>query len=207
MSKEEQEVQESQEVVQEPASEATEQAPEDSKPDKTVPLAAYEAERKKRQEIESQNKALQDYLARNHPQKEAEPEPDPDEWVSRREMVSSQQQLVERVYLDSNPEKIREINLYLDTILEQKPWLRQAINSSGNRLATAHEVVQDYKHMVLGKKEKAEEAKRMVENAKKPGSPLSMAKTASGSNSEYLLSLRGSPDFKKYRKELLKGKR
>lgn len=193
---------------QEAASESVEVTETVQPEEKTVPLAAYEAERKKRQEIENHNRALQDFVARS--QKDSQPKeqmPDPDEWISRREMLEAQQRAVEKMYADSNPEKLKEINTYLDTILEQKPWLREAISSSGNRLATAHEVVQDYKHVVLGKKEKAEEAKRMVQNANKPGSPLSMAKTAGGSNSEYLLSLRGSPDFKKYRQEMLKGKR
>jgi hypothetical protein len=178
--------------------------------EKMVPLAALEAERRKRQELEAQNRAYQDFLLKQKEAQEQKPQDD-DEWVSRREVKQekqlTKQEILEEVFRDSNPEKIQEINTYLEQIVERKPWLAETIAKAPNRYARAYEIVQDYKHLLVQQKQNAAEAKKIVENAKKPGSPIAVGKTGTQSQSDFLLSIRGTPDFKKYRQEVMQGKR
>ena len=202
-----------QEAAAKPVSEvSTEHIPnqtqeaEDSQ-DATVPRSAYLAERRKRQEHEEKNRLYEEYLLKMQAQQQPPvQEKDPDEWLTRREVYEREKLLMDHMYKQSNPEKVEEINLYLEAIAKQKPWVRQAIASSETKYATAYDIVQDYKYLVTGKKDKTEEAQKIVQNAQKPGSPTAIAKSAQGSKSDYLLGIRGTPEFKKYRQDLRKGR-
>jgi hypothetical protein len=187
---------------------------------RTVPLEALEAERRKRQDLEAQNRALQEFMMKSKAPEKAEDNPeDEDEFITKAEMkrrlekvsFAQKREVLEEAFCDSNPEAVRLVNQHLEEIIKRKPWLAQTIDSAPNRYARAYEIVQDY----MPKDEKVApaskfsrpqaEAKRIVENAQKPGNPATIAKGAQGSNLDYLKSIQGKPEFREYRKKMLTG--
>lgn len=197
-----------------------------SSPDGTnerqVPLAALEAERSKRQEWEAQNRALQDYANSlkaqvEQLQQKAAPDDSGEDLVNKRdlkqfretlskeELAKMKREIAEDTFKEANPEAIKKINAHLNEILERKPWLAASIEQSTNRYSRAFEIVQDYMPAMAAKNNAAEDAKRIVENAKKPGSPTTVGKSANLSGSDSLLGMRGKKEFREYRTKLLQG--
>jgi hypothetical protein len=180
---------------------------------KMVPLAALQAERRKRQELETRNKVYEDLMSKQSPSREPEEdEEDPEALVTRssfrEEKALTKREILEQVYQDMNPEAVQKINTYLKPILDKKPWLAATLDNAVNRLARANEIVNDYLHLVEEKpKSKAaiSDAKRIVENANKPRSPTEMGKSAQPSGTEYLKSIQGKKEFREYRQKLLRG--
>lgn len=179
---------------------------------KTVPLAALEAERKKRQEAEAQNRLYQDYVERMKADTQVEePEEDAEELLNRGQFKQEQQaakrEIREEVYKDMNPKAMEQIKQYLNTILEKKPWLSDSIKNSDNRYARAFEIVEDYKHLVDAKPtfRTGNEGARIVQNANKPGSPTQVAKASPTSGQAYLKSIQGKPEFREYRQRVMRG--
>lgn len=177
-----------------------------------VPLAALQAERRKRQEYEARTKVYEDLLAKkNAPTEEAEEE-DPEALLTkssfREEKALTKREILEQVYQDMNPGAVQKINTYLKPILDKKPWLAATIDSAVNRLARANEIVEDYMHLVEEKpKAKAQvaDARRIVENSQKPRSPVEVGKSAQPSGTEYLKSIQGKKEFREYRQKVLQG--
>lgn len=182
-----------------------------------VPLEALQAERKKRQEIESNfhaYKELVERLDREKAQKQ-EPEEDEEELVSKRDLKAFQKNLTteqfaalkrdiaEETYKESNPQAIKEINTHLKQILEQKPWLADTIEKATNRYARAYEIVNDYRSLVTTQNVQKKQAEKIIDNAKKPGNPASTAKASQLSGADYLKSIAGTGEFRDYRKKLL----
>lgn len=194
----EEEVQEPVSEVQEESAQEVETEQEEVKEEKMVPLSALQAERKKRQQYEA-------WIAEQ--QKKAEQPEDDDEWLSRgdyrTEKTLTKREILEEMYCDSHPERIEEINTYLEQIVQRKPWLGDSVATASNRYARAWEIVQDYKNLITGQQKRSSDAKKMVENAKKPGSPAAISKTGSGTQADFLMSMRGKKEFREYRKELL----
>jgi len=177
-----------------------------------VPLAALQAERRKRQEFETRNKIYEEMMAK----KNIEPEEveDPEALVTkgsfREEKALTKREILEQVYQDMNPEAVQKIELYLKPILDKKPWLAASLDTALNRLARANEIVDDYMHLVDGKPrvtktEASNEARRIVENANKPRSPIEVGKSAQPSGTEYLKSIQGKKEFREYRAKMLRG--
>lgn len=194
------------------ADEQVEQTPQQ------VPLEALQAERKKRQELESNFHAYKELVKRLDEQKaqaKQEPEEDEEELVSRRDLKAFQQNLTteqffalkreiaEETFKESNPQAIKEINTSLKQILEQKPWLADTIEKATNRYARAYEIVQDYQPLVGAKNAQKKEAQKVIDNAKKPGSPAATAKPSQLTGADYMKSIAGTNDFREYRKKLL----
>lgn len=193
-------------------------------PERQVPLKALEAERKKRQEIEAQNRVLQDYALRFQQmqeqmqnQKTPVPEEDETDLVNKRdlkqfrehftkeEFALMKREIAEETFKEVNPEAIRQINTHLKEIIERKPWLAESIDNAPNRYARAYEIVKDFAPTLAAKKNVEQEAKRIVENAKKPGSPTAVGKAANLSQVDFLKSIAGKKEFNEYRKQLLQG--
>ena len=190
-----------------------------AEPQRTVPLEALEAERRKRQDLEAQNRALQELMTKSKAPEKVEEEDDEDEFITKAEMkkrldkvtFAQKREMLEEAFCDSKPEAVELINAHLEQIIKRKPWLAQTIESAPNRYARAYEIVQDY----MPKDEKSApaskfsrpqaEAKRIVENAQKPGNPATIAKAANGSNLDYLKSIQGKPEFREYRRKMLAG--
>lgn len=189
-------------------------------PVRQVPLAALEAERQKRQEIEAQNRLLQDYVNRQQ-QEAARRAPEVDatdddlvnkrdlkqfhEKMSKEEFAQMRREIAEETFKEVNPAAIRDINTHLKEILERKPWLAQSIESAPNRYARAYEIVQDYAPVTAAKAAVKNDAQRIVENSKKPGSPVIAGKAANMSNQEYLKSIGGTKEFREYRQKVRQG--
>ena len=189
-------------------------------PQRTVPLEALEAERRKRQDLEAQNRALQELMTKSKaPAKEEEQDDDDEEFITKAEMkqrlnkitFTQKREMLEEAYCDSKPEAVELINQHLEGIIKRKPWLAQTIESAPNRYARAYEIVQDYmprdeKSAPASKFSRPQaEAKKIVENAQKPGNPATIAKAANGSNMDYLKSIQGKPEFREYRRKMLAG--
>lgn len=178
-----------------------------------VPLAALQAERKKRQEFEARTKVYEDLMNRlptNQPEEKEEEDPEAliTKGAFKQEKALTKREILEQVYQDMNPEAVQKINTYLKPILDKKPWLAATLDNAVNRLARANEIVDDYLHLVTDKPKSnatANDAKRIVENANKPRSPTEIGKSAQPSGTEYLKSIQGKKEFREYRQKLLRG--
>jgi hypothetical protein len=184
---------------------------------RTVPLEALEAERRKRQDVEAQNRALQELMVKSKANiAPEEPEEDDEEFITKAEMkkrldkttFANKREFLEEAFCDSKPDAVALIEAHLPEIIKRKPWLTQTIESAPNRYARAYEIVQDYMpHDQVAPASKfirpQAEAKRIVENSQKPGNPATIAKTSNGSNADYLKSIQGKPEFRDYRRKML----
>lgn len=176
---------------------------------KMVPLAALQAERKKRQEAETRTRVYEEIMAKKDvPEEPEDPEALVTKGIFKEEKALTKREILEQVYQDMNPEAVQKINTYLKPILDKKPWLAASLDSAINRLARANEIVDDYMHLVAEKplaKSAANEAKRIVENSQKPRSPSEVGKSAQPSGTEYLKSIQGKKEFREYRQKVLRG--
>lgn len=182
---------------------------------KMVPLAALEAERRKRQESEAKAQLYQEYLMRAKEEKQVEPEEDedPNALVEKKVLLettaSTKRDILETLYQDMNPEAVQKINKYLKPILDKKPWLAASVDSALNRYARAYEIVQDYIHLVeekpIVRQSNNTDGKRIIDNANKPRSPTTVGKSAQPGGMDYLRSIQGKKEFREYRQKVLQG--
>ena len=179
---------------------------------KMVPLAALQAERRKRQEYETRTRVYEDILSKNNVQNEVEEE-DPEALLTKssfkEEKALTKREILEQVYQDMNPGAVQKIETYLKPILDKKPWLASTVDNALNRLARANEIIDDYMHL-LDEKPKVKvnsssDAQRIVENSQKPRSPVEVGKSAQPSGTEFLKSIQGKKEFREYRQKLLRG--
>lgn len=196
------------------ASEQADVVQEDSAQEeqKMVPLAALQAERRKRQEYETRTKVYEDLLAQKNVPEEVEKD-DPEALLTKstfqEEKALTKREILEQVYQDMNPTAVQKINTYLKPILDKKPWLAATLDTAVNRLARANEIVDDYMHLVEEKpkikSQAVSDAQRIVENAQKPRSPVEIGKSAQPTGTEYLKSIQGKKEFREYREKVLRG--
>ncbi len=196
------------------ASEQPEVIQEDSAQEeqKMVPLAALQAERRKRQEFETRTKVYEDLLAKKDVPEEVEQE-DPEALLTKssfqQEKALTKREILEQVYQDMNPQAVQKINTYLKPILDKKPWLAATLDTAVNRLARANEIIDDYLHLVEEKPKvkspAVSDAQRIVENSQKPRSPVEIGKSAQPTGTEYLKSIQGKKEFREYREKVLRG--
>jgi hypothetical protein len=134
---------------EQPEIEAVETAPEP----RTVPLEALEAERRKRQDVEAQNRALQEFMLKSKaPEPQDSHEDDEDDFITKAEMkkrlqttsFAQKREFLEEAFCDSKPDAVALIEANLPEIIKRKPWLAQTIESAPNRYARAYEIVNDY---------------------------------------------------------------
>jgi hypothetical protein len=188
--------------------------------ERQVPLSALEAERQKRQEREEENRYLRELALQQKAQLEARQrdessKDDGDEdlvnkrdlkqfkdRLSKEDFAQMKRDISEEAFKDANPEAIKQINMHLKEIIDRKPWLAQSIESAPNRYSRAYEIVQDYAPAAAAKQSKADDAKRIVDNSKKPGNPVAMGKSANMSQGDYMRSLRGKKEWSQERKAI-----
>lgn len=177
---------------------------------KMVPLAALQAERRKRQELEARAQIYQEMMQAK--QQEPEEEEDPNALVEKHVLkettATTKREILETLYQDMNPKAVQEINKYLKPILDKKPWLAASVDTAQNRYARAYEIVQDYMHLVEEKppaRSGMSDGQRIIQNAKKPGSPVDIGKSARPEGIEYLKSIQGKKEFREYRQKVLRG--
>lgn len=196
-------------------SEQVEVESQEQQEQKMVPLAALQAERRKRQDLEARAQVYEEILRNNSnkPQQEVEEE-DPSGLVEKQHLrettAHTKRDILETLYQDMNPEAVQKINKYLKPILEKKPWLATSVDTAQNRYARAYEIVQDYLHLVEEKPitrlpNNNNDGRRIVENAQKPRSPVEVGKSARPEGVEYLKSIQGKSEFREYRQKVLRG--
>lgn len=95
-----------------------------------VPLEALEAERNKRQDLEAQNRALQDFMLKSKPAEKPEEDLDDDEdFITKAEMkrrlekatFSNKREVLEEAFCQSRPDAVDMINENLEQIIKQYP--------------------------------------------------------------------------------------
>ena len=169
------------------------------------------AERRKRQELEAQNKYLQQYQQMASQYQSKEPEDDEDEYTKEIKQYTQQQiqqnlqSALEKQYLDANPNILEQdpltgktwIEAKLEPILAKKPYLSSVISQAENRYARAMEIIDDY----TPKSSDNEVRKKLDENGNKPGNPAGVAKGAGVSKLESLRSM-SRKEFSEYRAQL-----
>lgn len=175
-----------------------------------VPLAALEAERRKRQDVEMRNRFLEEQ--RNNKPEPIEEEDDSTELVEKGYLKeysqANKREILEQLYLDMNPKAEKEIEENLRQILELRPWLKDSIEHSPNRYARAYQVIQDYKHLIGNQKQSAErvqDVEKLIENSRKPRSPMESGKSAQHSQMDFLKSIQGKKEFREYRDKVRRG--
>jgi len=189
---------------------------------KTVPLSAMIATRKKAQEAdnralaaEAKAQMLEAYVNKlqGTMKQEVEEEDDPRAIVERKDLrettAHTKRDILETLYQDMNPEAVQKINKYLKPILEKKPWLASSVDTAQNRYARAYEIVQDYLHLVeekpVTRQSSNQDGRRIIENSQKPRSPAEVGKSARPEGVEYLKSIQGKKEFREYRQKVLRG--
>ncbi len=187
---------------------------EENQEQKMVPLAALQAERRKRQDLEARAQVYEELIRTSKEVKqEPEEDEDPNSLVEKKHLhesnASTKREILETLYQDMNPEAVQKINKYLKPILEKKPWLAASVDSAQNRYSRAYEIVQDYIHLVeekpLMRQSSNVDGQRIVQNAQKPRSPVEIGKSARPEGMEYLKSIQGKKEFRDYRQKVLRG--
>lgn len=183
-----------------------------SEDQKMVPLTALQETRRKLQEANEEKRLLREHLDRlKAPSPEPEEPEDENELLNRgefrQEQALSKREIREEVFKDMNPKAMEKIKQFLNPILEKKPWLADTIKNSENRYARASEIIDDYMHLVNPKSSisTSKDGTRIVHNMQKPASPVTLAKSASPNNMEYLRSIQGKKEFREYRDKVRRG--
>lgn len=186
---------------------------EESHEPKMVPLAALQAERRKRQELEARAQLYQELMLAKEQKSDSQEEEDPNALVEKHLLkettATTKREILETLYQDMNPEAVLKINKYLKPILDKKPWLASSVDTAQNRYARAYEIVQDYLHLVEEKPPIRQpgmtDGQRIIQNANKPRSPSEVGKSARPEGMEYLKSIQGKKEFREYRQKVLRG--
>ncbi len=180
---------------------------------KMVPLAALQAERRKRQDLEARAQVYEELMRSKETEAVNDEEEDPNGLVEKQHLrentAHTKRDILETLYQDMNPDAVQKINKYLKPILEKKPWLANSVDTAQNRYARAYEIVQDYLHLVEEKpvmrQSSNTDGQRIVQNAQKPRSPVEIGKSARPEGMEYLKSMQGKKEFREYRQKVLRG--
>jgi hypothetical protein len=95
-------------AVSEPTTVESQESPQEEQ--KMVPLAALQAERKRRQEMEARARVYEDLMAKKT-QEPAEEEEDPEALLTKgsfkEEKALTKREILEQVYTDMNPEAVQ----------------------------------------------------------------------------------------------------
>lgn len=142
-----------------------------------VPVSALQKERRKRQELEIENRLLREQQFRK-------PEPVPEQDDSRYENVTREdlnkhestmlRKFEESKWIRENPERFEKVNELLPEFLKRRPNLGAAIAAATNRYEEAWELMDK-----LSPKEVAKITKVAQTKKEAPGSPASIPKAAS----------------------------
>ena len=151
----------------------SEEATEQEQPVKEqhVPLSALQKERRKRQEIELENRFLKEQQ-----QKSQEPDNSQYESVTKQDLGQYEHQLLRKIeeknWIKNNPEKFEKVNELLPEFLQKRPNLASAIEGSTNRYEEAWELMDK-----LSPKQQ-QQLKAPAPKRDAPGSPSGVPKAA-----------------------------
>lgn len=195
------------EQVEVETSDVREEVVEEVQEERKVPLSALEAERRRRQEAEAEKRVYEQLASRREQQPQEEV--DGDEWITRDQHTKTIQQakreILEEAFVNSNPDAYQQIKDKLPGLIETKPWVEDVIKNAPNRWQRAWELIGDLSPGEATKPVKRnQDAERIVQNSKKPGSPTAAVKSATMSSVDYMRSIRGTVEWDKYRNSLVK---
>lgn len=160
-------------VVQE---EAVETEPEKAQEQQKVPLSALHKERRKRQEIELENKWLKEQQARK-PETVQEPDESRYESATKEDLSKQEREIIrkveERSWIKQNPERYEKVSELLPEFLKRRPNLAAAIEGASNRYEEAWELM-----TALTPKEQQKMKTAAAPKKDAPGSPSSVPKGA-----------------------------
>ena len=189
------EVEEVVEVQQEVVPEETESVePVEQKEEQRVPVSALQKERKKRQELEYENKFLKENFS-----KKEQHEPDPDDSYEpitkaqfKKMTFENDRTREEAKWVKDNPEEAELINEKLVDFLKQRPHLVSAVENSPNRYEEAW--------WMLGKQTAIKPTVKLATPVKKqvPGSPYGVPKAAGLNQTVDIMSM-GDKEFNEWR--------
>lgn len=176
------------------AEEAVESAEETSEAT-NVPLSALQKERRKRQDLEAENR----WLREQQQQKTASiPEPDDSRYESatKEDLSRSEEEIIrkveERTWIKNNPERYERVNELLPGFLKLRPNLAEAIKSAPNRYEEAWELMDK----LTPKEQKT--IKTAAPKKETPGSPANISKAASLNQAVDVMSM-SDAEFHKWR--------
>lgn len=215
MNDQEDQLEEQATVTEQATQEQSEESQEQQR--RMVPLEAMEAERQRRKQAEEQTRMLQQYLMQGTQKQQAqqEEEEDPEDILTKGQFKNSIQQakreILEEAFVQANPQAVESINQSLEQILKDMPFLEESIKNAPNRYQRAWQIVQKFagQSQQPAKSNQAKavsDVQKILENSKKPGSPVAIAKSPTHSQEGYLKSIRGTKDFREYRKKMIYGK-
>lgn len=178
---------------------------EEIKEEQKVPLSALQKERKKRQDLELENRYLKEYAVPKTQEKPVEDEVNY-EPITKGEMdkklakerESTLRMAEERIWIKQNPEKAEIINEKLAEFLKIKPNLASAIEAAPNRYEEAWELMDK-----LSPKQK--QALKPSATAKKdaPNSPSSVPKASNLNQTVDFMSM-SDAEFRTWRQSVVK---
>jgi len=192
-------------VVQQEAEEASpdQEVVAEDKEEKTVPLAALQKERKRRQEAEM-NAEFQKQQFEKAQKNEPEDDSYKYESATKEDLMKAQQEAIRQVeekrWIKENPEKFELLNENLSNFLKQKPHFVTAIDSVENRYEEA------YSLMTAFNPRPQQQAKKQKIDREAPHSPSTVPKTAAMNAKVDVMSMSDS-EFKTWQKGLKKRRR
>jgi len=191
-----QETVEPEQVVDEAASEANAEQPQEaqeaSQEETMVPLHAVQKERRRRQEAEQELKAF-----REQQQQAAEPDESRYESATKEDLGKAKsalkREIQEENWARENPDLYRRINDELPEFLKLRPNLASAIEASSNRYEEAWTLMN-----ALSPKKQQQVAQKSKPQA--PGSPSGVPKAAAMSENVDLMNMSDS-EFNSWRQQ------
>lgn len=181
------------------------EASEEIREEQKVPLSALQKERKKRQDLELENRYLKEYAV----PKQERPQENDDlnyEPITKKEMATqlakerteTLRMAEERIWIKQNPEKVEIINEKLPEFLKIKPNLASAIDAATNRYEEAWELMDK-----LTPKQK--QSLKPTSTAKKdaPNSPSSVPKASNLNQTVDFMSMNDA-EFRTWRQSVVK---
>ena len=169
---------------------------EDNSEATNVPLSALQKERRKRQDVEAENRWL-----REQSQRQAAPVPEPEdnryESATKEDLSRSEEEIIrkveERNWMKNNPEKYEKVNELLPEFLKRRPNLAEAIKAAPNRYEETWELMDK-----LTPKEQQKIKSAPIVKKDAPSSPGNVSKAASLNQAVDVMSMTDS-EYHKWR--------
>lgn len=165
--------------------------------DQMVPLAALQAERRERQQLQESQKAIQDHLAlleaqMAKKQKQDAPRRDPNDvltWGDFEQAAydfkrESQMETAELKMALQNPDYNEVVRKYLPDVIKNDPDLKDFVLSAKNPFKAAYHLAKRSDGYLQEQKEKvrSQETSKVASNLQKPGNLSSLGGATSGSS-------------------------
>jgi hypothetical protein len=179
---------------------------EETREEQKVPLSALQKERKKRQDLELENRYLKEYAVPRNQETPVENDDLKYEPITKGEMAAqlakerteTLRMAEERIWIKQNPEKAAVINEKLPEFLKQRPNLATAIDTATNRYEEAWELMDK-----LTPKQKMALKPTSTVKKEAPNSPSSVPKASNLNQTVDFMSMNDA-EFRAWRQSVVK---